>query len=157
MILILGDKWGSPPAADGPYSAGTEEEFHRCLDLLGRPDVAMRDLLILFKTLEAERLRDPGPHLLKVMNFRDTVEKAKALHYVNFDSDGSLTTAIGRKLTEWARPLGVRTPVEILLPSPDNSVEPPVQATREQLLDAARSHAANGLLMQAEAAFAHAI
>lgn len=157
MILILGDKWGSPPAVDGPYSSGTEEEFHRCLDLLRRPDVAMRDLLVLFKTLEAERLRDPGPQLLKVMNFRDAVEKTKLLHYVNFDSDESLTTAIGRKLAEWADPLGLRTPIDISLASPADSVEPPAQATQEQLLDAARSHVANGLLMQAEAAFAHAI
>jgi tetratricopeptide (TPR) repeat protein len=157
MILILGDRWGSPPALDGPYTSGTEEEFYRCLDLLARPDAAMRDLLVLFKTLEPGRVRDPGPQLLKVMSFRDSLEKSKALQYVTFDSDESLATAIGKKLAEWARPLDARTPAKITLPDAEDSVEPPTQATREQLLNTARDHAANGVLMQAEAAFAHAI
>lgn len=157
MILILGDRWGSPPALDGPYSSGTEEEFHRCVDMLARHDAAMRDLLVLFKTLDAGRLRDPGPQLLKVMNFRDALERSKALQYVTFDSDESLSTAISKKLAEWAGPLGARRPFKITLPDVAGSVEPPSQATREQLLQAARKHVTNGLLMQAEAAFAHAI
>ena len=37
------------------------------------------------------------------------------------------------------------------------SINPPGEATREQLLRAAREHVSNGLLMQAEAAFAHAV
>ena len=75
MILLLGDRWGSPPALDGPYSSGTEEEFYRCLDLLAQLDAAMRDLLVLFKTLDDDRLRDPGQQLLKVMDFRDALGK----------------------------------------------------------------------------------
>jgi tetratricopeptide (TPR) repeat protein len=157
MILTLGDRWGSPPALDGPYSSGTEEEFHRCVDLLAQPDAAMRDLLVLFKTLAAGRLRDPGPQLLKVMSFRDSLERSKALQYMTFDSDESLSTAIGKKLAEWAGPLGARRPLKVTLPDAEGSVEPPTQATREQLLRAAREHMTNGLLMQAEAAFAHAI
>ncbi|WP_433471265.1 DUF4062 domain-containing protein [Saccharomonospora azurea] len=157
MVLILGDRWGSPPALDGPYSSGTEEEFYRCLDLLAQPEADMRDLLILFKTLDPERLRDPGPQLLEVMNFRDSVEKSKKIHYVSFDSEESFATAVRRKLIEWAAPLGVRTPTRIALPTTEASIEPPARATREQLLETARGHADNGLLMQAEAAFSHAV
>lgn len=157
MILILGDRWGSPPAVDGPYSSGTEEEFHRCVDLLAQPDAAMRDLLVLFKTLDADRLRDPGSQLLKVMNFRASLEASKSLQYMTFDSDESLSTAIGRKLVEWSDPLTDRELIKIALPEAVGSVEPPIQATHEQLLVAARDHAASGHLMQAEAAFAHAI
>jgi tetratricopeptide (TPR) repeat protein len=157
MILILGDRWGSPPALGGPYSSGTEEEFHRCVHLLSQPHAAMRDLLVLFKTLDAERLRDPGSQLLKVMSFRDSLERSKALQYVTFDSDENLSTAISKKLAEWAGPIGAKRPFKIKLPDADGSVEPPIQATREQLLRAAREHVSNGLLMQAEAAFAHAI
>lgn len=157
MILILGDRWGSPPAVDGPYSSGTEEEFHRCVDLLAQPGAAMRDLLVLFKTLDAGRLRDPGPQLLKVMKFRDSLERSKSFQYMTFDSDESLSTVIGKKLAEWSDPLAAREPFTITLSDTEGSVEPPTQATHEQLLRAARDHAANGHLMQAEAAFAHAI
>lgn len=157
MILVLGDRWGTPPAVEGPYSSGTEEEFHRCLDLLASPTAVMRDLLILFRTLEPERLRDPGPQLLEVMNFRDALEKAKSLHFVSFDSDASFVTAIRKKLTEWAGPLRPREPVRIELPSLGDLDASPTSASRTQLLEAAREHAKNGLLMQAEAAFAHAI
>lgn len=157
MILVLGDRWGSPPATDGLYSSGTEEEFHRCLDLLAQPDGIMRDLLVLFETLDPERLRDPGPQLLKVMNFRDSLEKSKALQYVSYDSDESFGAAIGKKLAEWARPLELRIPIRITLPETEDFAELTSRATREQILTVARGHAAKGLLMQAEAAFAHAI
>ena len=157
MILLLGDRWGSPPALDGPYSFGTEEEFHRCLDLLAQSDAAMRDLLVLFKTLDDERLRDPGPQLLKVMTFRNALEASKAIQYMTFDSDESLSIAINKKLIEWAAPLSSRQPLQITLPGAEGSIEPPTEATREQLLDAAREHVSKGLLMQAEAAFAHAV
>ncbi len=157
MILLLGDRWGSPPALDGPYSSGTEEEFHRCLELLAQPEAAMRDVLILFKIIDASRLQDPGPQLLKVMEFRSALEKSKSLFYGTFDSDESLKNVLVLKLTEWAKPFTVRTPVSINLAPYATSVEPSSSATRAQLLESAKAHAANGLLMQAEAAFAHAI
>ena len=64
----------------------------------------MRDLLVLFKTLDDDRLRDPGQQLLKVMDFRDALEKSKAIQYMPFDSDDSLSTAINKKLFEWGCP-----------------------------------------------------
>ncbi len=117
----------------------------------------MRDVLILFKIIDANRLRDPGPQLLKVMEFRSALDKSKSFLYDTFDSDESLKNALVLKLTEWAKPFTARTPVSINLAPYATSVEPSSGSTQAQLLESAKAHAANGLLMQAEAAFAHAI
>jgi tetratricopeptide (TPR) repeat protein len=156
MILLLGHRWGSEPAHEGPYSSGTEEEFHHCLDLLASDVAAMRDVLVLLKALDPDRVRDPGPQLTKVMEFRDRLEASKQLLFATFDSDDKLRAALEGALSEWAKPLKDRTPVRIDLPE-RRSVEPPGGSTVEQLLDVARKHASDGLIMQAEAAFAHAI
>ncbi|NHE67806.1 tetratricopeptide repeat protein [Rhodococcus sp. D-46] len=166
MILMLGDHWGSPPSLDGPYSSGTEEEFHRCLELLGSADACMRDLLVLFKTVDAGRLRDPGPQLCKVMDFRDRLEQSKGLLFDTFDSDDSLSGVITRNLVAWsAQPLGARVPQTITLQEQMIPVEPsdsiPMHelsdSTPMQLLETAKKKVAAGHLMQAEAAFSHAI
>ncbi len=157
MLLLLGDEWGSPPGHDGVYSSGTEEEFDQGLRLLADPDAVMRDLLILFKTIGSDRVRDPGPQLLKVMEFRSRLESSKSLLYGTFDSDESLSDALKLKLDEWALPLRDRIPLCISLPQDVVPVEPSASATQPQLLESAKANAANGLLMQAEAAFAHAI
>ncbi|MEV6644242.1 DUF4062 domain-containing protein [Amycolatopsis sp. NPDC051371] len=157
MILILGDRWGSPPAVKGPYSSGTEEEFYRCLDLLASPTAVMRDLLVVFRTLEPERLRDPGPQLLEVMNFRNDLEEAKSLQFVSFDSEQSFEAAIRKQLAEWARPLSEREPVKIDLPKLRTIEAGATVASHIKLLEAAKEHAKSGLLMQAELLFAQAI
>src|SRR5437660_10778803 len=33
FVLILWDRWGSPPSRKGPYTSGTEEEFHLACSL----------------------------------------------------------------------------------------------------------------------------
>ncbi|ALU73766.1 hypothetical protein H351_32390 (plasmid) [Rhodococcus erythropolis R138] len=165
MILMLGDHWGTPPGLDGTYSSGTEEEFHRCLELLKSSDACMRDLLVLFKTIDADRLRDPGPQLCKVMDFRDRLEQSKSLLFDTFDSDDSLSGVITRNLVEWAvQPLGIRVPQTITLPAQltpaELSASTPIHELSDstpQLLETAKKHAAAGHLMQAEAAFSHAI
>ncbi|WP_156667366.1 tetratricopeptide repeat protein, partial [Rhodococcus sp. AJR001] len=83
-----------------------------------------------------------------------------------FDSDDSLSGVITRNLVEWAaQPLGVRVPQTITLPAQmtpaELSASTPMHelsdSTPMQLLATAKRHAAAGHLMQAEAAFSHAI
>lgn len=116
----------------------------------------MRDLLVLFKTIDAERLRDPGEQLRKVMSFRNGLEKSKSLMYDTFDSHESLSSVVTRKLADWAAPLGDRVPCTLNLPEEMIPVESS-DSTPAQMLEAAKKHAADGLRMQAEACFAHAI
>lgn len=156
LLMLLGDTWGSPPGA-GTYTSGTEEEFHRTLELLADPDKPMRDILILFKTLDPERLRDPGEKLKPVMDFRAKLEASKSLMFETFDSIPSLTNAVNRKLNEWSQPLEAKVPITITLPTEASKISPDPTMSRDQLLDSARALAWDGLLMQAEAAYANAI
>ncbi|MCG8918593.1 tetratricopeptide repeat protein [Actinokineospora sp. PR83] len=160
MILILGSRWGSASTIGGDYTSGTEEEFYRCIDLLSRPEAHMRDVYILFKTVDPERLLDRGPQLQSVMDFRDSIEKSKELFYGVFDSIESFSAKIYAQLHKWSLPLSPRMPITMraLVKPLQGSVQPqPFSATPEQILEKAKEHAANGLTMQAEAAFAFAI
>src|SRR5680860_609219 len=74
-IVMFHDRWGSPTSKDGEYSSGTEEEFYRALALLGDAEREMRDVLVLFKDIDAARMRDPGPELKKVLDFRSMLEQ----------------------------------------------------------------------------------
>lgn len=154
VLLLFGEWWGSAPAHGGPHTSGTEEEFFRALDLLADPSRPMRDILVLFKTVPSDRLRDPGAGLQKVLDFRARLEASKRLMYENFDSLESLDRIISRKLAEWSKPLAGKEPVTVSIP--DAVVETGRHATqdRDQLLQAAETAAASGLLVQAEAVFA---
>ncbi|YCU34418.1 tetratricopeptide repeat protein [Mycobacteroides abscessus] len=157
MILILGHRWGSPPSIDGPYSSGTEEEFFRCLELLQAPDAAMRDLAVIFKTIEPDRLQDAGPQLEAVIDFRSRLEQSKELLYTVFDSDFTLTTAINKALKAWSERLAERTPRIITLPEKITGDVEPKQRSGADLLDVAAAFIEKQLWMQAEKAFALAI
>ena len=156
LLMLLGDTWGSPPGA-GTYTSGTEEEFHRALELLADAEKPMRDILILFKTLDPERVRDPGAKLKAVMAFRAKLEASKSLMFETFDSIPSLTHAINRKLNQWSQPLEAKAPITINLSTAASTVTPDPAMSRDQLLESARALAGDGLRMQAEAAYANAI
>ena len=70
FLLMLWDRWGSPPdAKPGPYTAATQEEYQlalRCLE----PHGTLRTMVILFKAVEAKQLADPGEQLLPVLEFK---------------------------------------------------------------------------------------
>lgn len=155
LLMLLGDTWGSAPGA-GTYTSGTEEEFHRALELLADADKPMRDILVLFKTLDPERVRDPGDKLKPVMAFRAKLEASKSLMFETFDSIPSLTNTIGRKLNKWAQPLEAKVPITINLPTEASRITPDPSMSRDQLLESARVLGRDGLQMQAEAAYANA-
>jgi tetratricopeptide (TPR) repeat protein len=157
LLVLLGDTWGSPPGGGGSYTSGTEEEFHRALELLADETKPLRDILVLFKTLDPDRLRDPGEQLKSVMDFRARLEESKSLMFETFDSIASLTRALERKLTIWGKPLTAKNPVTITLPTLSSTIAPDSGMTRDQLLESARALATDGLRMQAEAAYATAI
>jgi tetratricopeptide (TPR) repeat protein len=156
LLMLLGDTWGSPPGA-GTYTSGTEEEFYRALELLADADKPMRDILVLFKTLDAERVRDPGDRLKPVMAFRAKLEASRSFMFETFDSIPSLTNAVNRKLNEWSRPLEAKVPITINLSAEASRITPDPTMSRDQLLESARALARDGLRMQAEAAYANAI
>jgi hypothetical protein len=66
FILVLWDRWGSPPDAEGKFTSGCEEEFDlavRCLKDAKRP---MRQMVVFFKEsadgrpVDAEQIEKSG-------------------------------------------------------------------------------------------------
>ncbi|QDO88565.1 DUF4062 domain-containing protein [Ornithinimicrobium ciconiae] len=156
LLMLLYDKWGSPPNNDDTFSSGTEEEFFRALNLLADGDRPMRDVLVLFKTVDPERIPDAGPQLKAVLDFRARLEASKSLMYETFDSDESLRRIVERKMRAWLDDDGAKVPRKVEIPQA--SVDTAGARTREHadLLESARTLAADGLRVQAEAAFAGA-
>src|SRR6266496_5004021 len=84
FILVLHDRWGTAPSASGPYSSGTEEEYHVARECFRNE--TMRDIAVLFKEIDSAKLSDPGPQLQKVLDFRAGLEASRDLLYTRFDT-----------------------------------------------------------------------
>ncbi|WP_433622057.1 tetratricopeptide repeat protein [Nocardia sp. CA-120079] len=156
VLMLFNDRFGSPPAHDDRFASGTEEEFFRALKLLADAESPMRDILVLFKTVDPDRIRDPGPDLKAVLDFRARLEASKSLVLQNFDSLDSLSQIVERKLHEWSGPLESKQPREILIPEATVDMSGMRTRGRADLLESAKSFALDGLLVQAEAAYAAA-
>ena len=78
---IMADHWGSPPQSDRDverqFTSGFHEEFELAQSLFKKGE--MKDILLFFKDIPADRMRDVGPSLQKVLDFRNKVRDAKNL------------------------------------------------------------------------------
>ena len=52
FVLVLWDRWGSPPDNEGKYTSGCEEEFHLAVDCAEDPNRPMEDLIVFFKEVD---------------------------------------------------------------------------------------------------------
>lgn len=156
-LVMFHDRWGSPTSKDGEYSSGTEEEFYRALRLLADAAREMRDVLVLFKDIDEARMRDPGSELKKVLDFRSMLEKSSSLMFETFDSEASLRHSITRKMQEWLKDDGPKTPFVVELTSSPVDTGSLRTLKSDALLEAARSYASQKLFTQAEAAYASAV
>ncbi|WP_157417583.1 tetratricopeptide repeat protein [Nocardioides sp. Iso805N] len=157
-VVMFHDRWGSPTSEDSKYSSGTEEEFYRAIELLADAKSEMRDMLVLFKDIEAARMRDPGDDLKKVLTFRSMLEQpnSRGLMFETFDSEASLRHKIGRKMREWLHDDGPKAPVVVDLSPGTIDTGALRNLDPAALLAAARSYTDQRLFTQAEAAYAAA-
>ncbi len=151
VIVLLSDRWGSPPGGDA-YTSGTEEEFHTAVSLLAKADASMRDIHVYFQSLPADRLADPGEELKKVIEFKTKLQECHGILYSQFDSIENLKVKIDGSLRKWVEPLEIKIPITISF-SPAPSV---VQEQGTSLLERAVAHASDGMVVQAEVLFAQA-
>jgi len=101
FVLVLHDRWGTAPSAGGPYTSGTEEEFHiarQCFQ-----NQTMRDIAIFFKEVDPRRVSDPGAQLQKVLGFRASLEASRELLFTRFDSLAAFETRLRNHLGDWRR------------------------------------------------------
>jgi tetratricopeptide (TPR) repeat protein len=103
LVLVLWDRWGTPPAVDGPFTSGTEEEYNVARACLESPAAAMRDIVVLFKGVDARQLSDPGDQLKKVLAFKRRLEEEKTLLFSTFDSLDEFQRHLTRHLLRWIR------------------------------------------------------
>lgn len=157
-VVMFHDRWGSPTSEDSKYTSGTEEEFYRAVELLADAKSEMRDMLVLFKDIDAARMRDPGDDLKKVLTFRSMLEQpnSRGLMFETFDSEASLRHKIARKMREWLQVDGAKTPVVVDLSPGTIDTGALRKLDGAELLKAARSYTHQRLFTQAEAAYAAA-
>ena len=90
MILMLSNRWGTIPAVDARFTSGTEEEYYIAREHISDSNRPMADILVLFKGISDEQLRDPGDQLRKVLTFRKKLDEERELFYKTFDDEEGL-------------------------------------------------------------------
>ncbi len=105
FVLILWDRWGSPTESGltPTYSSGIEEEYNVALKCFEDPRGPMRQIVVLFKSVDERQLSDPGAQLAKVLQFKKKLEDEKRLLFDTFDDIDSLKRKFRRSLSAWLR------------------------------------------------------
>lgn len=101
FVVILRDRWGS--AADvGPDSqTGTEEEFQLACKLCADNAAPMSRIVVVFVAIDADRMRDPGKDVAKVLEFRKKVEREKTLLFHQVEREEDFADVLRRHLADW--------------------------------------------------------
>jgi tetratricopeptide (TPR) repeat protein len=157
MVLLLWDRWGSPTGSEEAFSSGTQEEFEIALQCIGNPKAPMRDMLVLFKAVGEHQLRDPGPQLSRVLNFKTKLEQSKQLLFHTVDTLEDIKRHLEQNLRNWMRLRGEKEAKEISIPSTKESIHSFDPLPAQELLKKANELESNGMITQAEAALAQAI
>lgn len=170
LILLLWDRWGTPPGGDGAYTSGTEEEFRiaeKSIDDQAKP---MRQIVVLFKGVDPRQLNDPGEQLQKVLAFKKRLEEEKSYLFGSFDTPEEFGKFLLRQVWAWASDLekggdGKLAPppggpiIPLTRSEPDDSTPKshPSDKAESTLAQEAQELADEGRLADAEAKFATAI
>jgi Tetratricopeptide repeat/Domain of unknown function (DUF4062) len=167
FLMLLWDRWGSFTGdPDARFTSGAEEEFsvaqtcHR--------NGTMRQIVVMFKEVELNRLADAGPELSKVLDFRKELEAKKSLLYERFDAPGAFESKLRRHLARWVLDhekgrgtggAGAPVPSEPVPPppAPGVPVEAPPQASPSPAIRGAEELASAGRVTEAEQVFARGV
>ena len=167
FVLLLHDRWGTPPADPGTpefkgYTSGTEEEYKVAMDCYASDAHEMRDIVCLFKAVDPSKLSDPGEQLRRVLAFKKEIERQQL--YKEFDEIERFKEELRGKLAEWLRHheaddgWGGLPPVTPPLPDPepDSTEAIPAPLDTEDLIEQAERLADEGKRVEAEAMLSRA-
>ncbi len=102
FVMVLHDRWGTPPDTGGSFTSGTEEEFNiACQCHAG--DAPMRQIVPLFRGVPGPQLADPGRELKKVLKFRKRLERERKFLYGTFDAVEEFKAILRKLLARWVR------------------------------------------------------
>lgn len=166
LILVLYDRWGSPPAEGGPYTSGTEEEYNVARECLEHPDLPMRNIAVMFQGIDPARLADPGDQLKKVLAFKERLENERTLLFTTFDSPREFEDDLLGHLLRWMRD-EEKTTGGAPAPPPSGADDEAMPASgaadslpetdQEAHLDRAKRLMKEGRLTRAESIYARAV
>ena len=103
FLLLLSDRWGTPPDKDGRYSSGCEEEFSLAERCIADPTQPMLDIAVFFKKLSQSQMSDPGPQLQKVLEFRNRLVSEKTCLFSEYSSVSEFQLLLRRLLVQWTQ------------------------------------------------------
>jgi tetratricopeptide (TPR) repeat protein len=164
MILIVGDRLGSPTTATAPFRTGIEEELSVALHCLETEGAPMRDIMLAFRGQTSSSLRRPTRDLREVLEFKNAIEATKEIFHVgSVVGEVAIREKVRVQLEEWVRPLKAKSSrsCPTLLAALDWTNRPimaqPPDDSADVLVEWAEDQAAKGLNTAADAAFARAI
>lgn len=159
-VVLLHDRMGSPASKKPPFLTGVEEELVESISALADPALPMREVLLLFRTVDTSEIRDPDDDLRAVLDFKNRIEATKLLYYQGYETLGDLDRKLRRALSIWSKPLESKQPraydelLEAISASDRPGMPTPPQLEPDGLVDWANNRAAEGMTTQAETAFA---
>lgn len=105
LLLILWDRWGTPTGTeDSPgYSSGTMEEFAKAIELLRDENKPMLQIAVFFREVDPIRLKDAGPQLQQVVDFKTLIESSKEILYTTFSAPADFESKLRAYLSRWLR------------------------------------------------------
>jgi len=166
FILLLWDRWGTPPDdKSSKYSSGTEEEYDVAMECLKSKDYPIKKIILIFKSVDAKRMSDPGIQLQKVLKFRKDIETNKLHLFHTFDTTDSFRLILRKHLATWRRDVeqGDMSPDEpfaeigqiIEEKSIDLLTTENMKPSDSELIQSAWKLANTGRITEAEVEFAH--
>lgn len=99
FIGILWAKWGTPPDKEGRFTSGFEEEF--ALAWEGQQNGGLPEMRMYFKDVEEARVKDPGPELSKVLEFKTKLISEKQILFQRFADTGDFARKLRLGLADY--------------------------------------------------------
>jgi len=104
LILILWDRFGTPPDKDGKsrYKSGCEEEFYEAIKCYGDKPGDIHDIAVLFKEINEEEIENIDRKQINAVNkFREKLEESNKCIYKKFSSMQEFERIIWELLAKW--------------------------------------------------------
>jgi hypothetical protein len=102
-VFLFKDRWGSPPDESGVFTSGSEEEWTLANDLCS--EGAMRGLALFFLPIAKSQLKDPGPQLKRLLEFKQKIERERRHLFKSLkkDTPAAFAQELTKLLSHWLR------------------------------------------------------
>jgi tetratricopeptide (TPR) repeat protein len=137
------------------------------MECFSSKEFPMRNLVVMFKSVDPQQLSDPGPQLQRVLEFRQRIESQKTHLFHSFDTTESFRKLLRKHLAAWLRDeeqggtAQKGRPPDVGPLIVEDSVEIPKQelamSSDSSLVEKAWALADEGRLTEAEVEFARSI